>query len=268
MIYEKIPLSSSDPSVYLETYVADGPEFCDGLLVIPGGGYHVVCADREGEPIAQAFLGHGVNCFVLHYTVAPNGVFPVQLIEASLAMKYIKEHAQRYHVDPERIFAVGFSAGGHLAASLGTLWHLPRIQAALGDAPGINKPAGMMLCYGVLTAFGRTHPGTFQNLLGIENPTLKQMEPVSLDRHVDEKTCPAFIMHTFDDQVVPLDNALFMAKAMFDAGIPCEMHVFPHAPHGVALGNAMTDCGNPDWNDPAIASWVDSAVYWMRHIRV
>ncbi len=267
MLYEKIRLSDTDDRVYLECYTADEPEVCDGLLVIPGGGYAGVCADREGEPIALAFLGRGVNCFVLHYTVAPDGIFPVQLIEASRAMRHIRENAERYHVDPSRIFVTGFSAGGHLAASLGTLWHLDEVRRAVGGAEGINRPTGMILCYAVLTAFSEAHAhkGSFYNLLGTKTPSDEALKAVSIEYHVDERTCPAFIMHTFDDRVVPVGNALLMGQAMAKAGISCEMHIYPHAPHGVALGNAMTDRGSAAWNDPAIASWTDSALYWMQH---
>lgn len=266
MLYEKIQLVPDDPRVYLESYVGDMPAMADGLLVLPGGGYGTVCSDREGEPIANAFLGRGINCFVLHYSVAPNGVFPRQLIEASLAMKYIRENAARYHVNPDRVFTVGFSAGGHLAASLGTLWHLPEVQSAVGGE-GINRPTGMILCYAVLVNDGPTDHGTFYNLLGGSVPSKERLEAVSLDLHVDSRTSPAFFMHTCDDQVVPVAGALMMARAMTEAKVPFEMHIYPHAPHGVALGNEITACGNSEWQNEAIARWVDDAVYWMKNVK-
>ena len=151
MIFERVPLSPDWPEAWLDAYIVDNKQVCNGLLVIPGGRYKQVCTEREGEPIALAFCGRGINCFVLHYTVAPNAVFTQQLIEAALAMKHFKTNADRYHVDPERIYAVGFSAGGHLTGSLGTLWHIPAVAEALGGNAELAKPKGMVLCYAVLS---------------------------------------------------------------------------------------------------------------------
>lgn len=267
MIYERIPLSETDARVFIDAYAADSPDKRDAMLVIPGGGYGCVCDDREGEPIALAFLARGLNCFVLHYTVAPDGAFPIQLIEASKAMKHIRLNAARYHINPDRVFTVGFSAGGHLAASLGTLWHLPAVTAAIGDDSGINRPTGMLLCYAVLTAFDYSHEGSFFNLLGTKTPTKEQLEAVSLERHVDSRSSPAFLMHTANDGGVPVENALLMAGALSAAKLPFELHIYPDAPHGVALADKVTEFGNPAWTDSAIAKWVDHAVYWMGKLK-
>ena len=123
MIFKKIQLDKDDENIYLEAYIADKTEGFtrNAILVIPGGGYGSVCSDREGEPIAMAFMPYGYNAFVLHYSVASvnKRTFPSQLIEASKAMKHIKDNAKEYNIDPERVFVTGFSAGGHLAATLG-----------------------------------------------------------------------------------------------------------------------------------------------------
>ena len=117
MIYKKIQLDNNDENVYLEIYVADAlPGFTrNAILVIPGGGYGAVCSDREGEPIAMAFLPYGYNSFVLHYSVSSNSdkTFPTQLIQASMAMKHIRDHAEEYNIDPKKVFVTGFSSGGH-----------------------------------------------------------------------------------------------------------------------------------------------------------
>lgn len=265
MIYKKIPLDSQFENVYLETYVADqvGDYTAKALLVIPGGGYGCVCADREGEPIALAFLSHGFNCFVLHYSVDGQKHFPGQLIEASLAMQHIKDHAEAYHIDPEKVFAVGFSAGGHLAASLGTLWHLPEIYNATGMPYGYNKPAGIMLIYPVISAdetYG--HAGSFQNLLGVEQLTEEQIQMCSIEKNVDERTAPAYLVHTSNDQLVDVRNSLVLGAAFRAAGLPFEMHIYPDAPHGVALGNRITRCWDEKFDNPAIAKWVENAAAW------
>ena len=263
MRYEKISLTN-DESVYLEAFVADkvGDYKRKALLVIPGGGYAAVCSDREGEPIALGFIPYGYNAFVLHYTVARKRPFPAQLIEASLAIAHIKDHAEEYGIDPEKVFAVGFSAGGHLAGSLGTLWHKEEIYEATGMPYGYNKPRGVMLIYPVINA----HIGSFLNLLCKDEPTKEELDSVSLDLNVDSRTTPTFIMHTVTDQIVNVSNAISMADALTKNGIPFEMHIYPDAPHGIALGNAITARGNAKHINPEIAKWIAQADAWAESI--
>lgn len=266
MINRVISLREDDPSITLTTYVADMPSPArDAILVIPGGGYGTVCDDREGEPIALAFLAAGVNAFVLKYSVGPKAVFPRPLADASLAMQHIRTHAAEYHINPDRVFAVGFSAGGHLTASLGTFWHLDSLKEALPDLPeGINRPTGVILCYAVLTAGNMAHKGSFYNILGTTTPTEEELDRYSIEKHIDDRTAPAFFMHTANDQVVPVENALYTAQAYSAAKVPFEMHIYPNGPHGVALGNWQTGCNNPGWEDSAIEKWVSHAVEWMK----
>lgn len=265
MINNIIQLRPDDPDITLTTYVANAPSpIRSAVLVIPGGGYGCICDDREGEPIALAFLAAGINAFVLRYSVGKKALFPRPLVDASLAMQHIRTHAEEYHTDPNRVFACGFSAGGHLCGALGSLWHLDSVREALPDMPaGMNRPTGMILCYAVLTAFEKPHKGSYINILGTDSPTDEQLDRYSIDKHIDERTCPAFLMHTANDQVVPVENALCTAQALSAAKIPFEMHIFPDAPHGVALGNWQTACGNPAYDNPSISTWVSSAVAWM-----
>ena len=268
MLFEKVSLWPGTDDVYLETYVADRlPNFTrKAILVIPGGGYGGVCSDREGEPIAMAFMPHGYNAFVLHYSVARSRTFPDQLIEASAAMKHIRDNAERYNIDPEKVFVIGFSAGGHLAGSLGVLWHKKGIYEALPMPEGYNKPTGMMLIYPVISGDPAiSHPGSFCNLFGTDTPTNEQLAEASLERHVDERSVPVFLMHTANDQVVPIENSLRMAMAYRKAGRIFELHVYPDAPHGIALSNPITaGCfgDNPRTKNPHYATWVENAVRW------
>ncbi|MBE6758339.1 MAG: alpha/beta hydrolase [Ruminococcaceae bacterium] len=262
MLFERIPLSSEDEQVYLESYIADpcGPKPRKAILVLPGGGYGSVCSDREGEPIALAFIPYGYNAFVLHYTVGRKRPFPTQLIEVAQAIGYIRDNAARYGVDPEALFVVGFSAGGHLAASAGTLWKLPVVEQALGRPHGYNKPTGVMLIYPVISA--RWHARTFQNLWCTDTPSEEQLQTTSLEKHVDTDSVPMFLLHTADDPVVNVGNTLVMARACAEAGVPFETHIYPYGPHGMALANAVTDNGDPAWNDAAVAQWVAHAATW------
>lgn len=266
MRYERIPLSAEDEDVYLEAYIADpiGGKRRKAILVIPGGSYAGVCSDREGEPIAMAFMPYGYNAFVLHYTVGRKKPFPAQLIEVAQAMVHIKNNADGYGIDLARFFIVGFSAGGHLAASAGVLWKHPAVTAAVDMPYGYNKPTGVMLIYPVISA--DWHDDTFQNLLCTDTPDAESLRAVSLEKQVDKDSVPAFLVQTTDDESVDARNSLVFARAYSDVGLPYELHMYPHAPHGIALGNAITDCGVAAWNDPAIARWVEHAAYWAERL--
>ena len=268
MIHQKVMLEEGNENAYIETYVADPVSGFtrDAILVIPGGGYQNVCSEREGEPIALAFLAQGYNAFVLHYSVTSvsDRVFPAQLKEASLAMKHIKDNAEVYGIHKDRVFAVGFSAGGHLAASLGVLWGNQEVNDAIDMPFGYNKPTGVMLIYPVISNIG--HVGSFKNLFHTENPTEKQLQKSCIDINVTIDASPAFMLHTVDDAVVHVQNTLSLAQAYTKAGVPYEMHVYPSGPHGVALGNEITKCGTPGWENAAIAKWVESAVFWAKNV--
>ena len=268
MIHRIISLCDDDPSITLTTYAADDTSLIrDAILVIPGGGYGCVCDDREGEPIALAYLARGMNAFVLKYSIGERALFPRPLVDASLAMAYIRSHADEYHINPNRIFCVGFSAGGHLAASLGTFWHLDSVTEMAGIPYGMNKPAGMILCYAVLTAGDMAHKGSFYNILGTESPTEEALDRYSIEKHIDERTVPAFLMHTTEDTLVPVENALYTAEALSRQKILFEMHIYPRGPHGAALFNAQTSRGEAAWEDEAAARWIDDSVDWMRRIQ-
>ena len=268
MIRETVKLMPGRDEVYLDYYGNDDrSEIADAMLVIPGGGYGAVCSDREGEPIALSYLTKGINAFVLHYSVGGEINDPLDpLTEASLAMLHIRANAQKYNIDPARVFAVGFSAGGHLAGSLGTLWNDAELQARLPEAGDGNRPTGVVLCYPVISSSNIGHMGSFSNLLRSQAPDAAALERFSLEKHVGAHTSPAFIMHTYDDDLVPVENSLLMAQAYAQAHRPFEMHIYPHGPHGIALANKVTWGGNPDMVCPAAARWVSDSVEWMKTV--
>lgn len=265
MLYEKIYFDESDKEVFLEVYAAEkvGEFVRKAILVIPGGGYSNVCADREGEPIAMAFMPHGYNAFVLHYSVNKKP-FPAQLIQASKAMKYIKDNAEKYNIDSEKVFTVGFSAGGHLAASLGTMWHKKEIYDAVDMPYGYNAPRGMMLIYPVISA--KYHKMSFENLIMDNENFEEKAKECSIENFVDEKTCPAYIIHTSNDGLVDVRNSLLLAEALKKSEKMFEMHIYPDAPHGIALANEITQCGEPKFNNSIIAEWVNNAVKWAENL--
>ena len=267
MIKDKIILKNSDQEVSITPVLCD-PRMGtrDAILVIPGGGYSCVCDDREGFPIAMAFAAKGMNAFVLKYSVGAAAKGHVPLLDASIAMAYIKNHSEEFCIDPERVSCVGFSAGGHLSGSLGCLWHLPEITEKTGIKYGINRPLVSVMGYPVVSGVDSPHLGSFKNLLGENSPTKEQLLKYSLEYRVDKKTRPAFIFHTASDQLVPVQNAISYARALSDNSIPFELHIYPYGPHGIALANEVTKFKNPDWVVPEAAGWVDDAVRFIRSV--
>ena len=267
MIHETIHLCADDENVTLKTYLYDTrKKQSDAVLVIPGGGYTMVCHDREGEDVALALSNLGFRAFVLNYSTKEKAKFPRPLIEASLAMAHIRENAEKYGVNPERVFVLGFSAGGHLAGSLGTRWHIPEVANAINAPFGTNKPTGMILCYPVLCWFDKTHKGTFHNAFDTETPTEEQVKLISLENDLGENTPPAFLWHTANDNAVNVQNTLKMATALSEAKIPFEVHIFPEGPHGMALATEATGA-TPNMINPRVAEWPRLADGWMKGVK-
>lgn len=226
------------------------------VLICPGGGYDYV-SDREGEPIAFALLASGIQCFVLKYTVQK--AFPANLLEAAASMAYIKNHAEEYDVDLNHIFCMGFSAGGHLAATLSVHWNKSFVKDVLGLSDE-HRPFGTLLAYPVIAA-DDTHQGSIDNLCrnGVSEELLKL---ISLDRQVDSDTPPAFIWHCADDGCVPVSNSLRYAEALNRNKISYSLHIYPEGGHGLALANHVTAKTKEQINKDC-EDWVRLAVEWI-----
>lgn len=268
MKHEIIRLFDDRPWVTLEYFgneLSGGPR--DAMLVIPGGGYQVVCSDREGYPIALAFLLNNRNTFILNYSVGQQITTPLQVLEeASMAIIYIRKNAEKFDINPERIFAVGFSAGAHLAGWLGTCWKNEILVNLSKMNSAINKPKGIILCYPVVSTYSEKE-NWFENVFKTAPITAEQKEIISLYQHVDADSSPAFILHTFDDEMVPVRNSLDLAQAYNNASVPFELHIYPHAPHGVALANKTTSICKSDYENSQIARWVNDSCVWMDNIQ-
>lgn len=206
------------------------------LLVLPGGGYGM-CSEREAEPIALHFLPEGFNVFVLTYSVAPHR-FPSQITEVAAAMELIYQNAEKWNCDTSKIAVMGFSAGGHLAAHYSTMYDCKEVREIFADS---KRPDASVLCYPVITSdFTTTHQGSFINLSGHDALTPQEAEYFSCEKQVKETTPPAFLWHTAEDNVVPVENSLLYAKALAKYKIPFELHIYPHGGHGLSTSDKHT----------------------------
>ena len=264
MIFRETLLKKTGAKLF--EYISDSKEIKPAMLVIPGGGYSVVCTEREGEPIALAYLALGYNAFVLHYSVGKDAREGKPLAQASEAVAYIRKNSGSPAIDPAMVFAVGFSAGGHLCGSLATMWHSENCIKAAGINAGENKPDGVVLCYPVITGGEKAHRGSFVNLCGSDSPTKEQLDYYSLEKHVDAESSPAFIIHTAADTLVPVENSLLMAEAYAKAGVTFELHVYPYGPHGLALANEITSENKSELVNPQYARWVKDSDIFLKSL--
>lgn len=231
----------------------------DMLLISPGGGYFNVVY-WEGEPVALKFFDLGLNTAVLTYSVAPH-VFPEALVQMAAALAFIRDHAEEYNVDENRIFIGGFSAGGHLAASLGTLWNKPEIVKAIGMDTAKYKPNGMILGYPVITSGEFAHHDSIKNLLGEKYGDERLMELVSLEKQVDGDTVPTFIWTTVTDDCVPSENSILFINALKRNNILFECMLFAEGRHGLSVCtmDALPTIYNEADCRPNLAVWIDRA---------
>jgi acetyl esterase/lipase len=204
-------------------------------IVCPGGGYARLAIDKEGSELQRWLSGLGVTVFILKYRVAPYQ-HPAPLLDVLRAVRIVRSRAAEWHVDPARIGVFGSSAGGHLAASAATLYNAPegRTSAAL-DNKVSGRPDFIVLTYPVITMRPPTaHGGSRTNLIGA-HPAVELMNRLSLELHVTAETPPAFIVHTQEDQSVPVENSLMFYQALRSAGVPVEMHLYEKGPHGFGM---------------------------------
>lgn len=216
---------------------------------------------REGEPVALKFVSMGYNAFVLKYECAPVH-YPQSLLELSAAISFIRSKADYFNVDPDKIAVCGFSAGGHLAASLGVFWSEPFISETLGIKKESNRPNAVVLSYPVISSGKFAHRESFYNLLG-ENAPQELVEKMSLENQVNEKTPPTFIWSTYQDLTVPVENSLLFANALRTHKIPFEFHLFTCGGHGLALGDEVTAGSDAQLNLHA-SNWTKLCDGWLK----
>lgn len=229
------------------------------IILCPGGGYACV-SPREGEPIAMRLLSMGYSVYILDYSVAPHH-FPAQLREVAAVMELIHANSDVWHTDPKRIAIMGFSAGGHLAGHYSNCYDIPEVKEVFPNSKPVNAS---ILCYPVITADPQyCHGGSFLNLTGCTAITTGIIEKFSLDRKVTDRTPPAFLWHTAEDTVVPVNNCLLYAQALAEHGIPFSLHIYPHGRHGLSTADDAS-CEPLEANVSPAAQWLSSLNDWLK----
>ncbi len=249
---ETIPFYLEDaetPNTF-ETFFIETDKPLPCIVVIPGGGYHGR-AEHEGTPIAQFYNTQGFHAVVVNYRVNPNR-FPSGLADVQKVVRTLRENADKWLIDPEKIVTCGFSAGGHLAAS-SILYDDVYSEYTKETASESHIPNGAILCYPVISVdsdFG--HTGSGKNLLGEKYESEKKN--FFLAKLITEKTPKVFMWHTSDDQAVNVKNSLIFGEYLRDNGIQFEMHVYPHGSHGLGLALKTED----------VIGWARLSADWVK----
>ena len=225
------------------------------VVICPGGGYGGLSMDHEGKQVAQFCNTFGVTAFVLSYRLGSHGYHhPIELNDAKRAMRWVRSNSAIYAVDPQRIGILGFSAGGHLASTVGTLFDDGDPQAADPVDKRSSRPDWMCLCYPVISmSEPYMHRGSRKNLLGPDD-TDENGAKMSGERNVTVRTPPTFILQTDEDKGVPAENAVAFYLALRRNHVPAEMHIYQNGPHGIGLRQG----------DPILGTWGAHFRDWLR----
>ena len=251
MIHIPIP---GHPEATLEGYILDceitlGQEIDrPAIVVCPGGGY-AYCCPREAEPVALRYAAAGFHAFILRYSVGWDAADFAPLKEVSWVIGHLRENAEKWHINPNKIATCGFSAGGHLALASGLL--------------GENKPNAMILGYPAVNIPNYSNVNFMLQLLtGRKEVTDADSAYFSLENHITKNSPPVFLTATAEDPLTPF-GALPVAQAYSKLGLGYELHIFQHGPHGYALADMTSADGSSRQLNPAFAHWHELSVRWL-----
>ena len=228
------------------------PQAC--VVICPGGGYRILASSHEGYDVAQKFNEMGVSALVLYYRLPADSAqiekkyAPLQDAQSAIAL--VRSNAIKWNIDPTKVGIMGFSAGGHLAATASTHFN----KDYTGIHPGVNlRPDFSILLYPVISVRSFGHEGSTQNLLG-KDPSEEDLVLFSNEEQVNAQTPKAFIAHASDDNAVPLKNSLLYAERLTANKVPVDLHVYAKGGHGFGLNNKTTS-GD---------LWFDRLMTWMK----
>ena len=251
---------NSNQKPFLKTYLLETSVPLPLVLICPGGGYEHL-SERESEPVARKMNSLGFHAAVLSYSLAPME-FPAALCDLAEAVATIRGRAAEWNVNPDGIVVAGFSAGGHLAASLGCYWGFGLLDDLVPHSKDEIRPNYMLLCYPVITAdVKHCHEGSIRNVLGKNNLDMRDF--VSIENHVEPSFPPTFMWHTLEDEAVPAENSLLLAMALRREGVDFEYHLFQKGCHGLSLATPETAKPDGSCQQKECAVWPELFKAWL-----
>ena len=246
--------SEDEPTLTLTRPAADVATQT-AVIICPGGGYGGLSMEKEGRQIAKWLNSFGITALVLRYRHHGTGhMYPVPIEDGQRAVRTVRSRAAEWNIDPDKIGVMGFSAGGHLASTLGT--HFDAGDSAATDPIDrvSSRPDFLLLCYPVITMTAPyMHKGSRDNLIG-HDPDPDLARSMSSELQVTAQTPPTFIFQTDADAAVPAENSVAFYLALRKAGVPAELHVYQNGEHGIDLANDV-----PGTND-----WPERCKAWMK----
>jgi len=296
MRINKIKLWENNEEVTLTSYILDNSQEIKikrrpTVIICPGGGF-LMTSDREAEPIAMKFAGEGYNTFILRYTThfnkqnidfdnLPKGnedsKYPQPLFDLGKAILTVRKNADEWSVDTNKIFVCGFSAGGHLAASLGVHWNDDLLKEKFKVESELFKPNGLILGYPVLDyslmeelklekddkSLNEFWEISNNALFGEPNPSQEYLKKLSPVNYISSNTPPTFMWHTASDGLVSVRNSLNFAIELSKKEIPYELHIFENGGHGLALCNEVT-ANEPTHINRNAEVWFGMVLTWLK----
>ena len=232
----------------------DGTANGSAVIIAPGGGYLGLAANHEGRQVADWFASRGVTAFVLRYRLGRKYPFPIPLMDAQRAIRLVRTRAKEFNVVPNRIGMIGFSAGGHLTATAGTIFDKGKSDSSDPIERAGSRLDFIILGYPWLNAMKPNQGLGYCKLLSIDAEKCKSLEQYSPDERITAETPPTFIYQTSDDQLTAVEGSTAFYVALRKVGISAEMHIFAKGPHGSGLGNG----------DPALGLWTQPLEAWLR----
>ncbi len=245
---------ADDDKPTITAYIPASNPTKTAVVIAPGGGYQHLSMVKEGSDVAAWLNARGVAAFVLKYRLGMKYHNPIELGDAKRAIRTVRADAAKYGVAPDHIGMWGFSAGGHLTASAGTMFDAGSAAATDPIEQQSSRPDFLILSYPVITMEDPyVHKSSRTFLLG-DTPTPTDMDAMSAELRVTAQTPPTFLFTTTDDRTVPALNSVMFYSALVKAGVPAEMHIFQHGAHGSGLAPT----------NPQLQPWTDLLIKWMR----
>ncbi len=255
------------------------------IVICPGGAYFWT-SFREDESVALRFLSEGFHVVVVHYATegrekmapdqleslpaAPVSAFPNPLLALAKAVAFVKENAEKYHVDLDYVVVGGFSAGGNVAGQLGVYWDKEWLGDLVGKAADLLRPTHLLLAYAAFDIYPDYDEEVFHKVSyaasGKAFPSRELLDKLNPIKHVSTATPPSFVWHTAEDVLVPASNSMAYCQALAKAGVPYELHIFNKGKHGLVLGDLRTGVKSSNQN-AQVYKWVDLFLEWLAPIK-